>query len=572
MAQVEIIAANLKNNIKNSVKRIIKKVCAYARVSTDSEEQLTSYSSQINHYTNYIKSNPDWEFAGVYADEGISGTQVKKRTEFMRMIDDALNGKIDIIIAKSISRFARNTLDTLKYVRLLREHNVDVYFEKENIHTLELDSEMFLTLYSAFAQAESESTSQNVKMGMRAKMKRGEMNGIARIYGYVWNKETKELEINEEQAKIVRQVFDWYINGKGTQTIARLLNEKGILTYTGKRWTSSRIRNMIINEKYVGDLISQKWYIENPISHRAVQNFGEKEKYYVKDHHIPIITREVWNKAQEIYEKRSSKVIPEGSKHPTNYSKRYPFSSKITCGFCGTTYVRRHGSKKKDGTIPYYWMCYQRVYDKKDCKDSRYIREDILERMFIELYNNIVKNKHKTKELLLNTIKGFINDNDYQKSINEIENNKKVLQDKLLKLVDMRLDNSITKEVYDLKEAEIKTKLSNLDVELKELQKLNDDNKNISTKIKEIEKIINVPCTLTEFDENTFENFVEKIVVGEVLQNGEKDPNVIRFILKTGSEFKIALTSQDVKTQNVSFGSQQRTYKTMVSAFRQRKN
>lgn len=568
MAQVEIIAANLKNNIKNSVKRIIKRVCAYARVSTDSEEQLTSYSSQINHYTNYIKSNPDWEFAGVYADEGISGTQVKKRTEFMRMIDDALNGKIDIIIAKSISRFARNTLDTLKYVRLLREHNVDVYFEKENIHTLELDSEMFLTLYSAFAQAESESTSQNVKMGMRAKMKRGEMNGIARIYGYVWNKETKELEINEEQAKIVRQVFDWYINGKGTQAIAKLLNEKGILTYTGKRWTSSRIRNMIINEKYVGDLISQKWYIENPISHRAVQNFGEKEKYYVKDHHIPIITRDVWNKAQEIYEKRSSKVIPEGSKHPTNYSKRYPFSSKITCGFCGTTYVRRHGSKKKDGTIPYYWMCYQRVYDKKDCKDSRYIREDILERMFIELYNNIVKNKHKTKELLLNTIKNVINDNDYQKSINEIESNKKILQDKLLKLVDMRLDNSITKEVYDLKEAEIKTKLFNLDEELKELQKLNDNNKNISTKIKEIEKIINVPYTLTEFDENTFENFVEKIVIGEVLQNGEKDPNVIRFILKTGSEFKIALTSQDVKTQNVSFGSQQRANKRMACKIR----
>lgn len=452
MAQVEIIAANLKNNIKNSVKRIIKKVCAYARVSTDFEEQLTSYSSQINHYTNYIKFNPEWEFAGVYADEGISGTTVKKRTEFMRMIDDALNGKIDIIIAKSISRFARNTLDTLKYVRLLREHNVDVYFEKENIHTLKLDSEMFLTLYSAFAQAESESTSQNVKMGMRAKMKRGEMNGIARIYAYVWNK------------------------------------------------------------------------------------------------------------AQEIYRKRSNKVIPNGSKHPTNYSKRYPFSSKITCGFCGTTYIRRHGSKKKDGTIPYYWMCYQRVYDKKDCKDSKYIREDVLEKMFVELYNNIIKNKHKTKELLLNTIKNVINDNDYQKTINEIENNKKSLQDKLLKLVDMRLDNSITKEVYDLKEEEIKTKLSNLDNELKELQKLNDDNKNISTKIKEIEKIVNVPCVLTEFDENTFENFVEKIVVGEILQNGEKNPNVIRFILKTGSEFKITLTPQDVETQNVSFGSQQRFY------------
>jgi len=412
MAQVEIIAANLKND-KNSVKSNTKKrVCAYCRVSTDSEEQQTSYSSQIKHYSTQIKSNHEWEFVGIYADEGITGTQVKKRTEFKRMIDDALNGKIDIVIAKSISRFARNTLDTLKYVRELREHKVDVYFEKENLHTLYLDSEMFLTLYSAFAQAESESTSQNVKMGIRAKMKRGEMIGIGRLYGYIWNKETKELEVNEEQASVVRKVFNFYINGKGTQAIAMILNDRGILTYTGKRWTHGRVRNMIINEKYVGDFIGQKWYIENPISHRAVQNLGEKEKYYVKDHHIPIITREVWNKAQELYLKRSAKVIPNGSKHSSNYSKRYPFSSKITCGFCGTTYVRRHGSTKKDGTIPYYWMCYQRVYDKKDCKDSRYIREDILEKMFIELYNNLIKNKHKTKEQLLNAIRNVINDND----------------------------------------------------------------------------------------------------------------------------------------------------------------
>ena len=559
MAEVEVIAANLKNNNKNSVKKTIKKVCAYCRVSTDSEEQQTSYNSQIKYYTDKIKSNSEWEFVGIYADDGISGTQVKNRTEFMRMIDDALNGKIDIIIAKSISRFARNTLDTLKYVRLLREHNVGVYFEKENIHTIELDSEMFLTLYSAFAQAESESISMNVKMGMKAKMKRGEMNGIARIYGYVWNKETKELEINEEQAEIVRQVFNWYIEGKGTQTIARILNERGILTYTGKRWNHSRIRNMIVNEKYVGDLISQKWYIENPISHRTIQNLGEKEKYYVKDHHIPIITRDVWDKAQEILKKRSAKIIPNGSKHPSKYSKRYPFSSKITCGFCGTTYSRRHGSTKKDGTIPYYWMCYQRVYDKKDCKDSRYIREDILEKMFVELYNNIVINKHKTKELLLNTIKNVINDNDYQKNINEIENEKKILQDKLLKLVDMRLDNSITKEIYDLKEEEIKTKLSNLEEKVKELEKLNEENKNISNKVKEIEKIINIPCTLTEFDKDTFENVVERIVVGEYLDTGEKNPNVIRFILKTGSEFKFTLESQDVKTQAMSFESKERT-------------
>ena len=193
MAQVEIIAANLNSKQENSVINNLKKVCAYARVSTDSEEQLTSYSSQIKYYSDKIKSNPNWEFVGVYADEGISGTGVKKRTEFKKMIEDALSGKIDIILAKSISRFARNTLDTLKYVRLLREHHVDIHFEKENIKTLDMDSEMFLTFYSAFAQAESESISQNIKLGLKAKMKRGEMTNGAAPYGYIWNKQNKQL-------------------------------------------------------------------------------------------------------------------------------------------------------------------------------------------------------------------------------------------------------------------------------------------------------------------------------------------------------------------------------------------
>lgn len=201
MPKVEIIKANNLIAEEINTDKKLKKVCTYARVSTDSEEQLTSYSSQIKYYTEKIKSNPDWKFVGIYADEGITGIQIKNRCEFQRMIDDALNDKIDIIIAKSISRFARNTVDTLNNVRLLREHNVDVFFEKENIHTLELDSEMFLTLYSAFAQAESESISQNVKMGLKSKMNRGEFVGCPECYGYNWNKQTKELEINEKKKK-----------------------------------------------------------------------------------------------------------------------------------------------------------------------------------------------------------------------------------------------------------------------------------------------------------------------------------------------------------------------------------
>ena len=319
MAQVEIITANLKNNINNFVKQEKKKVCAYARVSTDSEEQLTSYSSQIKHYSDQIKSNPNWEFVGVYADEGISGTQANNRVEFMRMIDDALNGKIDIIIAKSISRFARNTLDTLKYARELRNHKIDVYFEKENIHTLDLDSEMFLTLYSAFAQAESESTSMNVKMGVRAKMKRGEVVGNPACYGYVWNKEAKELEINEEQAEVVRNIFNWYIDGMGTRAIARKLNELNIPSYKGIRWCQSA--------------------------------------------------------------------------------------------------VRRTGNKKKDGSQNIYWACTTRQ-DKTDaCKNSKFLRNNVIEEIFIQVYNSIIINKHKTKDKLLNAIKDTITNNDYKKKI-----------------------------------------------------------------------------------------------------------------------------------------------------------
>lgn len=556
MAQVEIIAANLKTSIKNSVKKIIKRVCAYARVSTDSEEQQTSYNSQIKHYSEQIKSNPDWEFVGIYADEGISGTQVKKRTEFMRMIDDALAGKIDMIIAKSISRFARNTLDTLKYVRLLREHNVDVYFEKENIHTLELDSEMFLTLYSAFAQAESESTSQNVTMGFRAKMKRGEPCGKAECYGYIWNKITKELEINEEQAKVVRDIFDWYSSGIGCKTIAKRLNDKSIPTYSGRKWEQSTIRMIIHNEKYVGDLLGQKYYTESPLTHKHILNFGEKEKYYVKDHHKGIITRDVWNKSQEILNKRSSKILPEGSRHLTNYSMKYAFSSKIICGFCGTTFVRRVGSKKKDGSRNIYWECYQKIDDSKLCQHSKLIREDVLENIFIELYNLIIENKHKTKEQLLNAIKNTLEEVDYQKELDKLDTEENKLRNRLSNLVDMQLDKIIDKTTYISKEQEIKEKLTNIDNKRLEILILKNENNKISTKIKEIEKVINAPTSITEFDRQVFDNIVEKIIVGETNENGLNNPNVIRFILKTGVEFKGTIQSpenNDNGNENVSF-------------------
>ena len=552
MAQVEIIAANLKQNIVNSVKKIIKRVCAYARVSTDSEEQLTSYSSQIKHYSEYIKSNPEWKFVGVYADEGISGTQIKKRTQFKRMIDDALNGKIDMIIAKSISRFARNTLDTLKIVRELREHNVDVYFEKENIHTLELDSEMFLTLYSAFAQAESESTSMNVKMGLNAKMKRGEPVGNQNCYGYIWNEETKELEINEEQASIVRFIFDLYIKGVGGRTIAHRLNDKGIPTYFNKKWSQGSISRIIKNEKYVGDLLGQKYYVVDPLSHKRCLNYGEKEQYYVKDHHIGIIDRDTWNKAQEILNKRNNNKKDNGREHRTTYSLKYDFSSKIVCGHCNSTYVRRQGTKRKDGTAPIYWKCFQQVDEKRYCEKSKFIRDDVLKDMFVELYNLIVINKHQTKEKLLEAIKSTLKENNYQKDIDKLSVDLDKLNIKLSKLVDMKLEEIIDKDTYIKKEKEIKMQITELEEKITNLQNKENTNNNIAKKIKEIEKIVNAPTSLKEFDKEVFDSIVERIIIGE----DGSDEQVIRFILKTGVEYKCKENSR-IDT-NVSFGNYKR--------------
>ena len=462
MAQVEIITANLKNNINNFVKKKKKKVCAYARVSTDSEEQLTSYSSQIKHYSDQIKSNPNWEFVGVYADEGISGTQANNRVEFMRMIDDALNGKIDIIIAKSISRFARNTLDTLKYARELRNHKIDVYFEKENIHTLDLDSEMFLTLYSAFAQAESESTSMNVKMGVRAKMKRGEVVGNPACYGYVWNKEAKELEINEEQAEVVRNIFNWYIDGMGTRAIARKLNELNIPSYKGIRWCQSA--------------------------------------------------------------------------------------------------VRRTGNKKKDGSQNIYWACTTRQ-DKTDaCKNSKFLRNNVIEEIFIQVYNSIIINKHKTKDKLLNAIKDTITNNDYKKKIDNLNNEKIKLEKRLSTLIDMKLDDYCNKELYSSKEKELSDNILKIVNEINEYQSLEKESNQISNHIDQIEEMLNEPQLLKEFDRNVFDSIVDRIIVGELDDLGNINSSVIRLVLKIGTEYRYDLINKFDRNKTVSFDSSNRKY------------
>lgn len=391
--KVEVIAPTSKTMcLKGNVKYKLIRTCAYCRVSTDNEDQKTSYDSQRIHYKNMIEENPDWKFVGIYADEGITGTQTKKREQFNQMMNDALNGKIDLILAKSISRFARNTVDTLNCVRLLREHNVDVYFEKENIHTLGLSNELFLTLYSAFAQAESESISENVKAGVRMKMKRGELVGKYAPFGYLYDKEKDIIIPDESKKDIVTYIFEEYSKGVGFRTIALNLNSLGIPSPSNLKWCHASVRRIIVNEKYVGDLKTGKYYTENVLTHKKKVNYGEKEQYFTSNHHEPIISRELWNKCQEILTIRSKIIKPDGNRD--KFSRKYPFSSKIFCGVCGERFIRRSYKIRSSGKEVAYWVC-RSHRNKIECSNLIHYKQEELEDIFVLAYNKLFQDSAK---------------------------------------------------------------------------------------------------------------------------------------------------------------------------------
>ena len=296
------------------------RVCAYCRVSTGNEEQLNSYQSQLKYYDEKINSKSEWQFAGIYADEAISGTLGFKRTDFMKMITDGMSGKFDMILTKSISRFARNTLDTLKYVRMLKEKNIAVLFEEENLNTLSGTGEMLLTVLSAMAQQESENISSHVLLGLKMKKDRGELIGYNDNYDLI----TKQITINEEQAEIIKYIFERYVEGIGSSTIAKELKVKGIKSPKGNdNWNESTIRGILKNEKYIGDVLMGKTFTIDPISHKSLSNLGEAEKHYIKEHHEPIISKELFDRVQEIRIKRVG--TRETGRRNNNYSKKYAF-------------------------------------------------------------------------------------------------------------------------------------------------------------------------------------------------------------------------------------------------------
>lgn len=349
-----------------------KRVAAYARVSKETERLTNSISAQISYYSKLIQGNPQWEYAGVYADFGISGTGTEKRDEFNRLISDCEVGKVDIVLTKSISRFARNTVDLLETVRYLKGMGIEVRFEKENINSMSSDGELMLSILASFAQEESRSISENVKWGVRKRFQSGEI-GVANkhLLGYRYDEEQKKYIIIPEEAEAVCWMFQMYIDGTSFRCIAENMNRSGIRSVLGNEFQEATVRQLIFNEVYAGDIRRQKCYVDDPISKTKVQNNGELPQYYIADCHEAIIDRETYAKVQAEMERRTGMINPT-----------YCFTGKIKCGICGTSYTRKKGMNK--GKTYVHWICRSKKETGVTCQSHNY-SENKLQKICAEL-------------------------------------------------------------------------------------------------------------------------------------------------------------------------------------------
>lgn len=363
-----------------------KHVAAYARVSTDSDEQLSSYEAQVDFYTRYIKGNPEWEFVFVYTDEGISGTNIKKRDGFNRMVADALEGKIDLILTKSISRFARNTVDTLTTIRRLKEKGIEVYFEKENIYTLDAKGEVMITIMSSLAQEESRSISENVTWGKRKSMEDGKITMPYKSFlGYEKGQDGLP-KIVEAEAEIVRRIYDLFLSGSTVRMIADLLTVENIPTPRGrKQWSVSTIMSILQNEKYKGDALLQKTFTVDFLTKRTKKNDGEVPQYYIQNSHPAIIDPETFELVQQEIERRRP--------NRRQLHRSSPFAAKIICGDCGGFYGRKvwHST---DCYRKQIWQCNHKYAEQGKCTPPN-LTEASIKTAFIEAFNQILRNKER---------------------------------------------------------------------------------------------------------------------------------------------------------------------------------
>lgn len=499
MGNVMVIPARrqVRNTARQQEDKPKLRVAAYCRVSTDSDEQATSSEAQVEHYTEFIQKNPEWEFAGIYADDGISGTNTKNRDEFNRMIEDCEAGTIDMIITKSISRFARNTLDCLKYIRQLKDKNIPVFFEKEAINTMDAKGEVLITIMTSLAQQESQSLSQNVKLGLQFRYQNGQVQvNHNHFLGYTKDEEGN-LVIDPEQAEVVKRIYREYLEGYSMDKIAKGLEADGILTGAGKtKWWTSTINKILRNEKYIGDALLQKTYTTDFLNKTRVKNNGIVPQYYVEGNHEAIIPKDIFLRVQEeLVRRRVVKTSANGKKR--SYSCNHCFAQIVICGECGEMFRRIHWNNR--GCKSIVWRCLSRL----ECH-ARTVYETVLENVVIQAINTLLGDKSTYQAQLQQNIAKVIR--EAQKSTADgIDEQLMELQKELLKKANNKeAYDEIADQIFKLREQREKC---TVDTAARDAQ---------IARINDLQDFIKQQRTdLAEFDETLVKRWLKQITVWE---------------------------------------------------------
>ena len=474
------------------------RVAAYCRVSTEYEEQESSYEVQVEHYTNYIHSNPEWELAGVYADDGISATNTAKRDAFNRMIEDCRAGKIDMILTKSISRFSRNTVDCLKYTRELKTLNIAVFFEKENINTLDAKGEVLMTIMAALAQQESESLSANVRLGIQFRNQEGKVRVNHNWFlGYTKDEEGK-LIIDPDQAEVVRRIYAEYLDGKSLLQIKRGLEADGVLNGAGhEKWYESNIKQILTNEKYIGDALLQKTCTVSILEKKRVKNDGALPKYYVEGCHEAIISRDIFLQVQSEMRRRAN-LSAVGKKRV--YSGKYALSSIVYCAHCGDIYRRIKWNNRGYRSI--VWRCVSRVEKGGPDCTARTVREDELHRAVLTAVNDVLNRKDSFLPILKENIRAVFGE-DITGKVEEIDKEIKHRQAELL-----RPGNS-DKQIEKIGDAITYLRESRQEI-LTDAALKKDTRDRIENMMSFLDNQI---CEVTEYSETLTRRLIEKVII-----------------------------------------------------------
>jgi len=442
------------------------RVAAYCRVSTTLEQQETSYEAQVSYYTEKIKSNPNWKLAGIYADDGKSATNTKKRDDFNAMIEDCMAGKIDMIITKSVSRFARNTVDSLQNIRKLKEKNIAVFFEKEGVNTLESTGELLITILSSQAQEESRNLSENTRWGLVRRFENGIVSvNHNKFLGYTKDK-NGELVIVPEEAELVKRIFRLYLEGNSIIQITRILESEGITTVTGRtKWCPGVIDKMLSNEKYMGDVLQQKTYTIDFLTKKRVKNNGIVPQYYIEDDHEAIIPKELFYQVQEEKARRASlhksAVTRKEKKEKSKYSSKFALTDIMVCKECGQPYRRQVWSKYGQKTA--VWRCENRLKNgTRNCKNSPTFKEDVLHEAIMTAINSVVENRGEFvsafRENVIRVIGGYSTKNVPTEYDGQIEK----LQGEMLALIEENAKQGSITEDFDERYKRIAEQINDL--------------------------------------------------------------------------------------------------------------